>query len=313
MNTLFTRSSGSRAKAAEELQNRPRRSLTPWIMISPSFILLFGLTAYPLIFAVRNAFHYWNLETSPVPLKFVGLANFRNVFQFTPFFASLRNTLLMSFVGISIELVFGLFIGLALASKLPYLSVVRALLIMPTTIAPMIVGFMFRYMYWDVSGIIPWFARTFHIPQPAAGYLGSTVTSLWAVLMADIWQWTPFFAIVLYAAIVSVSQEMLEAARVDGAGGIRLVWSVIIPTIKPVVVVVVLLQFMKLFNLFDVVYVLTQGGPGDSSRTLSFSLFREGLINFNIGLSAAMTIIIVAILNVLVFLYARFFMRGTRL
>ena len=293
------------AKPKEHLSSK----WTPWIMIAPSFILLFGLTAYPLLFALRNAFYYWNLQTSPVPLNFIGLANFRNVFSFTPFFASLRNTLIISFTGIVIELTIGLFIALALSSRMPYLTFARALLIMPTTVAPIIVGFMFRYMYWDITGLIPWLARTLHIPEPAAGYLGSTGTALPAILLADIWQWTPFFAIVLYAAIVSVSSEMLEAARVDGAGGIRVVWSIILPTIKPVILVVVLLQFMKLFNIFDLVYILTQGGPGDATRTLSYSLFQQGLVNFNIGVSAAMTIVIVAILNVLIILYMKLLMK----
>lgn len=121
------------------------------------------------------------------------------------------------------------------------------------------------------------------------------------------------FAIVLYAAIVSVDSEMIEAARVDGAGGIRVVWSIILPTIKPVMVVIVLLQFMKLFNIFDLVYVLTRGGPGDSTMTLSYSLFQQGLVNFNIGVAAAMTIMIVAILNILVFIYTKFVMKGTKL
>jgi multiple sugar transport system permease protein len=282
-------------------------------MLAPSFILLFGLTLYPLLFALRNAFFYWNLQTSPTPQMFVGLDNFKNAFTYTPFMASLRNTLLIAFIGIIIEVTIGLFIALALSAKMPYLTFARALLIMPTTIAPIIVGFMFRYMYWDVTGLIPWLAKTLNIPEPEAGYLGSTATALPAILIADIWQWTPFFAIVLYAAIVSVSSEMIEAARVDGAGGIRIVWSIILPTIKPVVAVIVLLQFMKLFNIFDLVYVLTRGGPGDSTMTLSYSLFQQGLANFNIGVAAAMTIMIVAILNVLVYIYTKFVMKGNKL
>lgn len=242
---------------------------------------------------------------------FIGIDNFKNAFSFTPFMASLRNTLLISFIGIVIELTIGMFIALALSSKIPYLTFVRALLIMPTTIAPIIVGFMFRYMYWDVTGLIPWLAETLNIPEPEAGYLGSTATALPAILLADIWQWTPFFAIVLYAAIVSVSSELIEAARVDGAGGIRVVWSIILPTIKPVVAVIVLLQFMKLFNIFDLVYVLTRGGPGDSTMTLSYSLFQQGLVNFNIGVAAAMTIMIVALLNIIVIIYTKFVMKGS--
>jgi multiple sugar transport system permease protein len=132
-------------------------------------------------------------------------------------------------------------------------------------------------------------------------------------MLPDIWQWTPFFALVLYAAILGVPHEIIEAAKVDGASPVRIVRSVILPTIKPVVVVVGLLQLMRLFNTFDLVYVLTNGGPGDYSRTLSFSLFREGLINFNIGVAAAMTIIILLILNVIVFAYSKLFMKGTKL
>ena len=286
---------------------------TPWLMIGPSFIFLFALTAYPLYFSIKNAFRYWNLQTSPVPLQYIGLDNFKNVFSYTPFFASLRNTLIISFGGLLIELSLGFVIALALSARLRYVNIVRALLIMPVTIAPVIVGFMFRYMYWDIVGLIPWLANTTHFPQPDAGYLGSPITVLPALMLPDIWQWTPFFALVLYAAIIGVPHEIIEAAKVDGASPIRTVVSVILPTIKPVVVVVGLLQLMRLFNTFDLVYVLTNGGPGDYSRTLSFSLFREGLINFNIGVAAAMTIIILLILNVIVFAYLRLFMKGTKL
>lgn len=282
-------------------------------MIGPSFIFLFALTAYPLYFSIKNAFRYWNLQTSPVPLQYIGLDNFKNVFSYTPFFASLRNTLIISFGGLLIELSLGFVIALALSARLRYVNIVRALLIMPVTIAPVIVGFMFRYMYWDIVGLIPWLANTTHFPQPDAGYLGSPITVLPALMLPDIWQWTPFFALVLYAAIIGVPHEIIEAAKVDGASPIRTVVSVILPTIKPVVVVVGLLQLMRLFNTFDLVYVLTNGGPGDYSRTLSFSLFREGLINFNIGVAAAMTIIILLILNVIVFAYSRLFMKGTKL
>jgi multiple sugar transport system permease protein len=289
------------------------RKWTPWLMIAPSFLFLFVLTAYPLYFALKNSFYYWNLQTSPVPLQFVGLENFRNVFSYTPFFVSLRNTLIITLVGLTIEFSLGLMIALALSSRLKYLNFARALLIMPITIAPIIVGFMFRYMYWDIVGLIPWLAESLNIPEPEAGFLGTPATVLPALLLPDIWQWTPFFALIMYAAIIGVSSDLIEAAKIDGAGGIRLVWSVLLPTIKPVVVVVVLLQLMRLFNTFDLVYVLTNGGPGDYSRTLSYSLFREGLINFNIGVAAAMTILILIIVNIIVFIYAKIFMRGMKL
>lgn len=277
------------------------------LLIAPSFLFLFALTFYPLYFAVKNSFYYWNLATSPKPVSFIGLDNYINVFKFTPFLASLRNTLILAFVGVAIELFFGFLIAMALASQLKYLTYVRALLIMPVTIAPIVVGFMFRYLYWDKVGFIPWLADVFNIPEPDEGFLGSKITALGAVLLPDIWQWTPFFAIVLYASIIAVSRDLIDAAKVDGAGQIRLIWSVILPTIRPILFVIVLLQFMRLFNSFDIVYILTDGGPGDSTRTLSYGLFREGLRNFNIGVASAYTVVMVIIISLLVFIYFKLF------
>ncbi|MFV0385594.1 carbohydrate ABC transporter permease [Paracoccus sp. (in: a-proteobacteria)] len=290
-------------------RNRLREHL-PILLIAPSVILLVGLIAYPLVFALKNSFYFWNLQTSPEPVMFVGLANYKLVLSGPEFFPSLWNTLLLTFSGTAIEFGLGLAIALLLANRLPGMSVSRAILIMPTTIAPIVVGFLFRYMYDPSGGIITWLLTSIGIDPPSAGILGSANTSLLAVLVADVWQWTPFFAITLYAGLLSVSPDLIEAARLDGASSATILWRIKLPLIMKTALIVLILRFMQLFNTFDLVLVLTRGGPGTSSRTLGYTLYQQGLIDFNIGMASATTWLVVIIVNAIVGLYAFFAFRN---
>lgn len=290
-------------------RNRVRTYL-PVLLIAPSVILLVGLIAYPLVFALRNSFYFWNLQTSPKPVMFVGLANYELVLSGSEFFPSLWNTLLLTFSGTAIEFALGLAIALLLANRMPGMSISRAILIMPTTIAPIVVGFLFRYMYDPSGGLITWIMSSVGFAPPSAGILGSTSTSLIAILVADVWQWTPFFAITLYAGLLSVPPDLIEAARLDGASAATILRRIKLPLIMKTALIVLILRFMQLFNTFDLVLVLTRGGPGTSSRTLGYTLYQQGLIDFNIGMASATTWLVVIIVNAIVGLYAFFAFRN---
>jgi len=280
----------------------PRRAL-PYLLVLPSILVLACLIIYPMAFALVNSFQLWNLQASPVPLGFVGLKNYQLVFQASPFTDALRNTLILSVLGTFIEFWLGMGIALLLNTQLRGMATARALLIMPVTVAPIVVGFLFRYMFYEGSGLIPWLLTAAGFPVPIQGILGSARTALAGIALADIWQWTPFFAIVLYAALLAVPDEILDAARVDGAGRWRMFTGITLPLISRTAVIVIMIRFMQLFNMFDLVLVLTRGGPGTASRTLSYNLYQEGLVNYNIGMAAAMTWLIVIIVTVLLNLY----------
>jgi len=281
------------------------RKLLPYLLILPSIMILASLIIYPLGFSLVNSFRLWNLQTSPVPMGFVGLQNYRLVFQTTPFLDSLRNTLILSIAGIFIEFWFGMGIALLLNSQVKGVGVARALLIMPTTIAAIVTGFLFRYMYYERGGLITWLLTEAGFPVPVQGILGSSKTALAAIALADIWQWTPFFAIVLYAALLAIPDDIIEAAVVDGASGLRMFAWITLPSVSRTAAIVIMIRFMQLFNMFDLVLVLTRGGPGTASRTLSYNLYQEGLVNYNIGVAAAMTWLIVIIVTILINVYAR--------
>ena len=290
------------------VRGAPRRAL-PLLLLLPSMLLLATLVIYPTLFTVRNAFYYWNLQTSPRPLMFVGWENFRYVLSSTPFFPALRNTLVIATAGTVVELLLGLGVALLLLTHLPGTRLLRTLLIMPVAVAPIVVGFLFRYMYYEQGGLIPWFLTLLRLPVPPEGLLGSARTALPSVLLADVWQWTPFFALVLYTGLLGISQELVDAARVDGARGGQLVWHIYLPMVWPSAAIVCMIRFMQLFNLFDLVLVLTRGGPGTATYTLAYLLCQEGLVNYNIGTASAMTLIIVALVLLLLNIYARYAFR----
>lgn len=278
----------------------------PYLFLLPSFLLLVLLIIYPTFFVVSNSVYFWNLQLSPVPLQFVGLKNFELVFTATPFVDALRNTLLLAGVGTFLEFWLGMGIALLLSINLRGNSLVRALLIMPVTLAPVVTGFLFRYMYYREGGFLTWLLLSVGIPVSERGLLGEESSALASVLVADIWQWTPYAAILLYAGLLSISDEVKEAARVDGAAGWRLFWHILLPLVRPTAAIFVMLRFMQLFNMFDLVLVLTRGGPGTASRTLAYNLYQEGLANYNIGIAAAMTVLIVLLVTLLINVYIRF-------
>jgi multiple sugar transport system permease protein len=281
------------------------RRARPYLWVLPSIIVLFGLIFYPLLFSLVNSFRMWNLQTSAKALGFVGIRNYIQVFQTTPFGDALRNTLLLSFIGTFIEFWLGVGIALLLNTHVKGTNLTRTLLIMPVTIAPIVAGFLFRYMYYERGGMLTWLLQTVGFPVPVQGLLGNASTALAAVALADIWQWTPFFAIVLYAGLIGIPEDVIEAAIVDGATGFRMFFMITLPSISRTAIIVIMIRFMQLFNMFDLVLVLTHGGPGTASRTLSYNLYQVGLVDYNIGVAAAMTWLIVIVVTILINLYAR--------
>jgi len=286
-----------------------RRRPVPLLLVAPSIVLLLALVAFPLFFALRNSFYFWNLQMSPRPLGFIGLGNYQAALTQSDFPEALWHTVAITLVGTAVEVALGLAIAHLLAVRLAGMAVWRALLIMPTTIAPIVTGFLFRYLYDPQGGLLPWVLRSLFLPVPAQGLLGDAHTALWAVLAADVWQWTPFCAIVLYAGLLAVPEEIYEAARIDGAGSWALLTRVTLPLIRKPAAFVSALRMMQIFNLFDLVLVLTRGGPGASSRTLSYALYQQGLVDFNIGLSSATTWLIVILVNLLIAGFAVFAFR----
>jgi len=282
-----------------------KHRLLPYWFVLPSMLILVPIIIYPLGFSLYYSFQYWNLQTSPIPRGFVGFANYINAFRDPTFMQSFINTFKLVIPTVIIELVLGLGIALLFNANLRGGSVFRAMLIMPVTIAPMITGFLFRYMYYR-NGLISYLLSSIGILIPKEGILGSPFTAFWGIAFTDIWQWTPFFAIILFASLQSIPIEIVESARVDGASSPHLFWYIMLPNLKFVISITVMIRFMQIFNLFDIIHAETMGGPGTTTRTLSYNLYYEGLVNYNIGYSLAIAWIMIVIIMIIINIFITF-------
>lgn len=282
-----------------------RRSITrgPVLWLLPSILVLVGISIYPQLYSLVNSLRFYNLGVASHPLGFVGIDNYRSAFSDTDFVDALGRTIVFAIITTAAEIVFGLLVALLLKEKLRGVGIARSLLIMPTAISPAVAGLAFRSMYDPSGGLIPYVLHKIGIGVPAAGILGSGNTALAAVIITDVWQWTPFAALILLAAMQGVSTEILEAARIDGATAVQVLRSVVLPLIKPVLVTVVLLRFISTFNIFDIIFVETRGGPGVSTTVTGLDIYYNGLTYYNIGYASALTWIITVLVAIVINLY----------
>jgi len=277
----------------------------PYLYVLPSMLILMIIIIYPLCFSLYYSFQHWNLQTSPFPGGFVGFANYINVFKDQTFIQSFVNTFKLSFPIVIIEFVLGLGIALLFNEKLKGGNLFRALLIMPITIAPMVTGFLFRYLFYK-NGLISYILSLIGIQIPNEGILGNAITAFLAIAFTDIWQWTPFFAIILFAGLQSIPIQLNEAAEIDGASFSQILWYISLPHMKFVILFTAMIRFAITFNLFDIIKAETMGGPGTATRTLSYNLYYEGLVNYNIGYSFAIAWIMIFTIIIIVNVFIKF-------
>jgi len=289
-----------------------KRKYLPFVFLLPSLVILMLITLFPLFFSLRNSFVNWNLQLNPNPMGFVGLSNYSIAFSDPTFTKALGNTIKLSFFATAVEFLLGLGVALLLNERLKGSRVVRAIIIMPTTIAPMIAGFIFRFLYY-ADGLFAYLFSLIGIMLPKEGVLGNSATALLGVAFTDIWQWTPFFTIILLAGLQSIPTEILEAAKVDGASYFKTFLRIMLPNLTFVTLIIVMIRFMQVFNLFDIIYAETMGGPGTASRTLSYNLYYRGLVEYNIGYSSALAWVMIIIIAVMINLFTILGFRGKEL
>jgi multiple sugar transport system permease protein len=267
-----------------------------WLFLVPSLALLLTLSVYPLVDAAARSLRVENLF-NPAASHFVGLRNYGDLFA-DPFFRrSLLLTLEWTLVVVAVELLLGLLLALVLERARRLSGLLRTLITLPVFISPVAMGLTWRFMFEPTAGVVNWALLQLGLsPQP---WLSSTATALPTVMIADAWQWTPFVALILLAGMRTIPAEILEAASIDRVKGLRRVWLIVLPSIWPVVVVVTLIRLVDSVRIFDLVYVMTRGGPGSATLVASvydFTIFQSG----RIGLMASFGFFIVVFINLLV-------------
>lgn len=266
-----------------------RKRIFSWNMVFPAFISLLLLAIGPLIFIFYNAFRRWNL-TVPVPPKFIGFSNFITLFHDDRFWNAFGNTTLLMVSGIIIQILLGLGIAMLLKGKFKGRNIITGLILIPVLIAPVVGGITWKFLFNNLYGLINYWLSFIGVNGPL--WISSTrFLGLSSILIVDAWQWTPFVALVLLAGLEGIPNEIYEAADVDGASAGRTFFKLTLPLLRPIFVLIILLRTIFIFKIYDAVIILTEGGPGISTESLSLLTYYMGMKHYNIGYAMSMAVI----------------------
>jgi multiple sugar transport system permease protein len=269
------------------MQTYQKRILTQvgqeWILVTPA-ILLYALIVFaPLVIALGMGLFEFSLSLSGP--EFVGTSNFEIAVLSNQFYNAVTNTVLFVVSAVLIETLLGLGLALLVHGEFTGRSSFRAILLMPMFIAPVAVGLMFRFMLNGEMGIIPLILGAFGLS--GINWLADPQIALWTIVLADIWQWTPYVMVLILGGLVSVPVAPYEAARIDGATQLDMFRDITLPYIRPIIATVVFIRAVDATKFFSKVFTMTNGGPGRATESVTFMIYREGFKFFNIGSAAA--------------------------
>lgn len=272
-------------------RKRRRKSdiYVPIILLAPAFLLVVGVIVYPICYAVGLSFQYYKL-TDIVNRHFVGLENYISVWSNETFLASLGNT--VKWVGITVlcQFLFGLVLALILNTPFRGRGVIRSITLMPWVTPGVVIALMWVWIYNGNFGILNKCLTSIGILKENIPWLGSADTALYSQIATMIWQGIPFFAIMILAALQTISSDLYGAAEISGAGSWQKFIYITLPEIMPTIVTTCMLRIIWVFNNVEVLYLMTGGGPGHSSMTVSLVAYIRAQKSLDFGQGSTIAI-----------------------
>jgi multiple sugar transport system permease protein len=266
------------------------------IFLVPSMTVLSVILFYPLAYSLGLSFYNYYL---PVPrTTFVGLDNFRFILADDAFWDALGVTARFTGAAVTIEVVLGIAVALLLDAHIPCRRFVTTVVLLPMAITPAVAGLLMRWMFESNWGLVNYFLGLVGVRGP--GWTGDPAWALWSIVLADAWQNTPFVILVVYAGLQSVPVEPLEAAMVDGASRVQTLAHVVFPFLRPLVLFVLIIRSMDAFRIFDQVFVMTGGGPGTTTQTITFYNYVMAFRQLRMGRASALGVITLLILSLVI-------------
>ncbi len=273
-----------------------------YLFLAPALILIIGFMIYPFIDGLQLAFYNWG---GLGPRIYVGLENFTNLIKDKMFWQALRNTLQYAmFAGFG-TVFLGLVFAVAISQRIMGWAVFRFIYYLPVMLPGVVVGALWARMYEYNFGIINFILRHIGLANLAVTWLGDERFALWAIIIVALWQFSGFPMIVLLAAIENIPQDLHDTATIDGVSLIQRIWYLIIPLIKPVIVSISVLSLIGSLKVFDLVFIMTKGGPFNSTQVLGSYLFSKAYDANKYGYASAIAVAIFLIIFTLTYVYQR--------
>ena len=273
------------------------KGVTPYLFVAPAVLVLAFTCLYPVIKGFELSFYDWSLGTPIESRKYIGWENFVWAWQDPALFNSIKVTLIFAAFAVTAELFLGLLIAFLLEKGIKGIAVLRTVFIIPIMIAPVVVGLLWRYLFDANFGLINHIVSLFGF-EPIV-WLGTPGLALPAVIITDIWQWTPFMFILFLAGLQSLPKDPVEAAQVDGATTWQVIRQVKLPLLAPVIWVAVILRIIDAFRSLEVMFIMTFGGPGRETEVLSLNIYKTAFMSQRLGLAAVNSIFLLAFIILL--------------
>jgi multiple sugar transport system permease protein len=280
------------------------RARTAWWFAAPALIVIAVVTIFPVVYSVVLSFAKVNIGYEGFGIKSFTGSNYGALFTSSAWYHALGFTLLYTVITVGVELILGMLVALVLERLGVTRGWMLALLLIPWSLVTIVSAQLWKYIYDATYGAATSFIGLFTDNPPVI--LGEPVSAGVALMVADIWKTTPFVAIILLAGLVMIPEEHYEAAELDGANAWTTFWRVVMPQLMPTFTIAVLFRILQAFGVFDLPFVLTQGGPGTSTQTLAMMGYRVLFQDLNIGPGAAIatTTALIVGLGCMVFLRA---------
>jgi multiple sugar transport system permease protein len=268
----------------------------------PGMAYLIVVRLIPVLVTLYLSFTEWNMTEQPSP-TWIGVENYARLARDGDFLTSLTRTLVFCVVATTIEVILGVAIAVFLARPFPGRNLVRTAFLAPMVLTPAVIGLMWYILYHPTIGPLNWILSLFG--SEPVGWLTNPTVAFVSIIITDVWHWTPFVFLLAFAAIQNIPADLYESAEIDGASAWQATRHVTLPLIRDTVLVAVLFRSMDAFEIFAEPFVMTGGGPGTATETLSMHIYRTAFNFFQMGYAGAMVVVSIVILVVLYSVYLR--------
>lgn len=269
----------------------------PALYLGPAVAVMAAACLYPVLAAFQLSGYDWAMGTPWSSARWVGWANFGSAFSNPRVWSSLSTTLVFAGLCVTAEMVLGIALALALERPVRGMAFFRTLFILPMMIAPIAVGLAWRYLFDAQFGLVN--ALLLAVGLEARTWLADPTLAFLAIVVADVWQWTPFVFIMMIAALAGIDASVIEAARIDGARWWQQTLLVKLPMVMNVVAITLMMRLIDAFRVLEVIYVLTFGGPGDSTEILALHIYKTAFVGQQLGVAAAISVLLLAVVALL--------------
>lgn len=281
------------------LHLRNERAL-PYLLVAPTIAVLVALSIYPLIYAIKVSLQ----SDTSAGLRWT-FQNFARLASDQFFLSALAHTLVYAVIALTVEFLLGLGLAVLLNRQLRARSFFRAALLVPMMLPPVVVGIVWRLMLNPNFGAINGTLKGFGAETESLTWTASPTLAFASIIAVDIWQWTPFMFLILLAGLQAIPEEPYEAALIDGSTPWQTFRHITVPLLKPAILIALLLRTMDLLRVFDQIFILTEGGPGSATETISLYIYRTAFRFSDFGYAAAMSFVLLLLTNTISLLYIR--------